>query len=46
VRGGSWFSSPRVARAAFRLGVSPDGDDTVIGLRPCCPSPPGSLLGS
>jgi formylglycine-generating enzyme required for sulfatase activity len=45
LRGGSWFSSPHGARAAFRNGSSPDYDNTNIGLRPCCPSPPGSLLG-
>ncbi|MFN7896629.1 MAG: SUMF1/EgtB/PvdO family nonheme iron enzyme [Cyanobacteriota bacterium] len=46
LRGGSWFVSPHNARAAFRLSNDPDGDFTIIGLRPCCPSPPGSLLGA
>jgi formylglycine-generating enzyme required for sulfatase activity len=46
LRGGSWFDDPRGARAAFRGGVIPVSDYTFIGLRPCCPSPPGSLLGS
>jgi formylglycine-generating enzyme required for sulfatase activity len=45
LRGGSWFINPRNARAAFRLSSSPDNVFTSIGLRPCCPSPPGSLLG-
>jgi formylglycine-generating enzyme required for sulfatase activity len=45
LRGGSWFSFPHDARAAFRDGNYPDNDNAVIGLRPCCPSPPGSLLG-
>jgi formylglycine-generating enzyme required for sulfatase activity len=45
LRGGSWFYVPHNARAAFRFGDFPDFGYTVIGLRPCCPSPPGSLLG-
>ncbi len=45
LRGGTWFSDPRSARAAFRVSNGPDFDGTGIGLRPCCPSPPGSLLG-
>ena len=45
-RGGSWFSNPLAARAAFRDGDNPDDVNSDIGLRPCCPSPPGSLLGS
>ena len=46
LRGGSWFSSPRAARAAFRSSHLPGNDDASFGLRPCCPSPPGSFLGS
>jgi formylglycine-generating enzyme required for sulfatase activity len=46
LRGGSWFYDPRSARAAFRSSNGPVGDLTNIGLRPCCPSPPGSLLGA
>ena len=45
LRGGSWFYGPRTARAAFRVGSNPVSGNTSIGLRPCCPSPPGSLLG-
>jgi formylglycine-generating enzyme required for sulfatase activity len=47
LRGGSWVSIPHFCRAAYRSGYSPDSGDACIGLRPCCcPSPPGSLLGS
>ena len=46
LRGGSWFNCPLDARAAFRDGVIPFNGNTNIGLRPCCPSPPGSLLGA
>ena len=45
LRGGSWVGSPRRARAAFRFSYNPDFVGTFIGLRPCCPSPPGFLLG-
>jgi formylglycine-generating enzyme required for sulfatase activity len=45
LRGGSWFNNPHDARAAFRLSNNPGIDFTSFGLRPCCPSPPGSLLG-
>jgi formylglycine-generating enzyme required for sulfatase activity len=45
LRGGSWVVSPRRARAAFRFSYNPDFVGTFIGMRPCCPSPPGSLLG-
>jgi formylglycine-generating enzyme required for sulfatase activity len=45
LRGGSWFSDPHFARAAFRSSYDPDNVNSFIGLRPCCPSPPGSLLG-
>jgi hypothetical protein len=40
LRGGSWFNNPHNARAAFRNSNNPDNDNTNIGLRPCCPSPP------
>jgi formylglycine-generating enzyme required for sulfatase activity len=45
LRGGSWFSGPRFARAAFRYGGRPALVDAVVGVRPGCFSPPGSLLG-
>ena len=45
LRGGSWFINPHFARAAFRDSYSPVNDNSSLGLRPCCPSPPGSLLG-
>jgi formylglycine-generating enzyme required for sulfatase activity len=45
LRGGSWFGIPHSARAACRSSYGPDSDGTSVGLRPCCPSPPGSLLG-
>jgi formylglycine-generating enzyme required for sulfatase activity len=46
LRGGSWFNNPLSARAAFRGSSYPGNGNTFIGLRPCCPSPPGSLLGA
>ena len=47
LRGGSWFDDPHFCCAASRYGIIPGSGDSVIGLRPCCcPSPPGSLLGS
>jgi formylglycine-generating enzyme required for sulfatase activity len=46
LRGGSWFNYPRYARAAFRVGIHPDVVDPLVGVRPGCFSPPGSLLGS
>jgi formylglycine-generating enzyme required for sulfatase activity len=47
LRGGSWIYDPHFCRAANRNGGNPGYDDPLIGLRPCCcPSPPGSLLGS
>jgi formylglycine-generating enzyme required for sulfatase activity len=47
LRGGSWFYNPHLCRAAYRISNDPVNDDASIGLRPCCcPSPPGSLLGS
>ena len=33
VRGGSWASSPRNLRAAFRLRVSPSGRSSSVGIR-------------
>ena len=45
LRGGSWFNDPRDVRAAFRNGDVPVTPGADVGLRPCCPSPPGSLLG-
>ena len=45
LRGGSWFIIPHFCRAAYRYGFIPDVDEANYGLRPCCPSPPGSLLG-
>lgn len=46
LRGGSWFNDPRYCRAACRSSNRPGVESTCVGLRPCCPSPPGSLLGS
>jgi len=47
LRGGSWFNLPLFCRAAGRNGNDPVSVDPFVGLRPCCcPSPPGSLLGS
>jgi formylglycine-generating enzyme required for sulfatase activity len=46
LRGGSWFGEPHICRAAFRGSYNPDVDNSSNGLRPCCPSPPGSLLGA
>jgi formylglycine-generating enzyme required for sulfatase activity len=46
LRGGSCFTDPHFCRAALRLGSLPVSAVTLNGLRPCCPSPPGSLLGS
>jgi formylglycine-generating enzyme required for sulfatase activity len=45
LRGGSWIGYPRGARAAFRLSYRPGNVDAVVGVRPGCFSPPGSLLG-
>ena len=33
VRGGSWYESPRVARAANRIGLPPSFRNNVIGFR-------------
>ena len=46
LRGGSWFGPPHNCRAAFRFSNSPGSVSASNGLRPCCPSPPGSLLGA
>jgi formylglycine-generating enzyme required for sulfatase activity len=46
LRGGSWFNEPHNCRAANRNSNNPDNDGTNNGLRPCCPLPPGSLLGA
>jgi formylglycine-generating enzyme required for sulfatase activity len=46
LRGGSWFGDPHFSRAAFRGSNNPVIGDSSRGLRPCCPSPSGSLLGS
>ena len=46
MRGGSWLFNPHFCRAAFRDGSEPDVVNSNYGLRPCCPSPPGSLLGA
>jgi formylglycine-generating enzyme required for sulfatase activity len=45
LRGGSWFNAPHECRAAYRLSGPPANVDATFGVRPCCPSPPGSLLG-
>ena len=45
LRGGSWIDVPHGARAAFRYGNRPADVSTVVGVRPGCFSPPGSLLG-
>jgi len=46
MRGGSWFNEPRYCRAAFRYGKHPADVSARFGARPCCPLPPGSLLGA
>jgi len=46
LRGGAWSSTPHDARAALRNGNPPDSDDTIVGVRPGCFAPPGSLLGA
>jgi formylglycine-generating enzyme required for sulfatase activity len=46
LRGGSWFYFPHGCRAACRYCDGPGYDYSNYGLRPCCPSPPGSLLGA
>jgi formylglycine-generating enzyme required for sulfatase activity len=46
LRGGAWFDTPLVCRAACRYSGGQDSIVTSYGLRPCCSSPPGSLLGA
>jgi formylglycine-generating enzyme required for sulfatase activity len=46
LRGGASLGSPHNARSAFRFGYFPDVVNIGVGLRPSCPSPPGSLLGA
>jgi formylglycine-generating enzyme required for sulfatase activity len=46
VRGGSWISYSRFARAAWRNSGLPGDVYPGVGVRPGCFSPPGSLLGS
>ena len=46
LRGGSWHFNPHGCRAAGRDGYYPVNGTTDFGLRPCCPLPPGSLLGT
>lgn len=45
LRGGSWFNSPDLARAANRISGSPVDVAASLGVRPCCLLPPGSLVG-
>jgi formylglycine-generating enzyme required for sulfatase activity/energy-coupling factor transporter ATP-binding protein EcfA2 len=46
LRGGSWLNEPLDCRAAFRDSSHPELDGTRNGLRPCCPTSPGSPLGA
>jgi hypothetical protein len=46
LRGGSWFIVPRNACAANRNSSHPANVNNYYGVRPCCPLPPGSLLGT
>jgi len=46
LRGGSWFNEPHYCRAAIRFSNHPAYVSTVVGFRPCCLLPPGSLLGA
>jgi formylglycine-generating enzyme required for sulfatase activity len=41
LRGGSWYNSPPLCRAALRYSGNPDSDNPYLclGVRPCCPSP-------
>ena len=45
LRGGSWISGPQSARAACRSSAQLVVDNTSVGLRPGCFSPPGLLFG-
>jgi len=45
LRGGSWFNGPLDCRAANRYSNLLAGVGSIIGVRPCCLLPPGSLLG-
>jgi formylglycine-generating enzyme required for sulfatase activity len=36
LRGGSWFSSPKNCRSAYRFGNFPDGANEDFGFRGCC----------
>ncbi|MEZ4312478.1 MAG: SUMF1/EgtB/PvdO family nonheme iron enzyme [Polyangiaceae bacterium] len=42
VRGGGWTSTLRMAQAASRFGLQPDGRRSILGIRPCrsWPAPP------
>ena len=46
IRGGSWFNQPSYCRAAERYGIHPLIANPLVGFRPCCLHPPGSLLGA
>jgi formylglycine-generating enzyme required for sulfatase activity len=46
LRGGSWFNTPHVCRAALRNSYFPASVNAPYCYRPCCLLPPGSLLGS
>jgi formylglycine-generating enzyme required for sulfatase activity len=46
LHGGACIHGPLRCRAAFRRCIDPVAGFTSSGLRPCCPSPPGSLLGA
>jgi formylglycine-generating enzyme required for sulfatase activity len=45
LRGGSWIFDPHNCRAAFRDCFPPGLVNSLVGVRPGCFSPPGSLLG-
>jgi formylglycine-generating enzyme required for sulfatase activity len=46
LRGGSWLVDPHSCRAAYRLSLHPALIRALVGFRPSCLLPPGSLLGS
>jgi formylglycine-generating enzyme required for sulfatase activity len=47
LRGGSWINDPHNCRSAYRYSpLRPDFVDALIGVRPCCLLPQGSLLGA